>query len=93
LLTCSERVGNLILHFTSNDQEFVIPLAKTQVEEDIEVSLVTVESENIPLPKAIEQIDLELLQQKVDLLEKSLAEKEENQSKQEKGQGMAKEVQ
>ncbi len=50
---------------------------KAQVEEDIEVWLLTVELENIPLPEVIELINLELQQQKVDFLEKSLAEKEE----------------
>jgi hypothetical protein len=39
--------------------------------------LLTVELENIPLPEVIELINLELQQQKVDFLEKSLAEKEE----------------
>jgi methenyltetrahydromethanopterin cyclohydrolase len=39
----------------------MIPLAKMHIEEDIDVSLVTIESENVPLPEVMEQIDLELL--------------------------------
>ena len=67
------------------DRQFVFPLSKTRVEEDVEVSLVPIQSEEVPLPEVIECIDLKLLQQKVELLEKSLAEKEvEIKAKEEK---------
>jgi hypothetical protein len=59
----------------------MIPLAKMHIEEDIDVSLVTIESENVPLPEVMEQIDLELLQQKVALL-KRVWQKKKKKSKQ-----------